>query len=79
MEEADGEVYTLAPPPIVSQLLEMVWDGTLYKGYAIEYVTWLVCNLQPDRFLNMSSKGITKLYTHLNPAPSNSTQLSATS
>ena len=23
------------PPPLVSQLLEMVWDGTLYLGYPL--------------------------------------------
>ena len=48
------------------QLLEKVWDENLYQGYPcammtinndIDYVTWLVCNLQTrDRFLNMSSK-----------------------
>ena len=42
---------------------------------AIDYVTWLVFNLQPEiDFLNISSKDIAKLCTHLHPPPPSSFQ-----
>ena len=47
----------------------MAWDETLQQGYHL-------CNDDNaiDRFLDMSSKGITKLCTHLHPPPPSSLQ-----